>query len=227
MKFSLSLALLSITSVALGKLLGQDVSHYQGVVDWKAQKEAGSNFVFIKATESTTYIDSSFNANYDGAADAGIIRGAYHFARPAASSGKTQANYFLKHGGGWSNDGKTLPGALDLEFNPDGDTCYGLSTNNMVAWIKDFSDTYHAETKRYPVIYTTKSWWDQCTGSSTAFGKTHPLWLARYADSPGATPAGWSVYFFWQFNDKGTLVGDNNYWNGDIDGLKKFARLAE
>ena len=40
-----------------------------------------------------------FSANYIGATNAGIIRGGYHFAHPDISSGATQANYFLAHGG--------------------------------------------------------------------------------------------------------------------------------
>jgi hypothetical protein len=48
-------------------------------------------------------------------ANVGMIRGAYHFALPNSSSGATQANYFAGNGGGWSWDGKTLPGALDIE----------------------------------------------------------------------------------------------------------------
>ncbi len=49
-----------------------------------------------------------------------MIRGAYHFATPDTTSGAAQANYFVDHGGGWSRDGKTLPGALDIEWNPYG-----------------------------------------------------------------------------------------------------------
>lgn len=45
---------------------------------------------------------------------AGLIRGAYHVARPDQSSGNAQAAYFLAHGGGWTGDGKTLPGAVEL-----------------------------------------------------------------------------------------------------------------
>jgi hypothetical protein len=47
-----------------------------------------------------------------------MIRGAYHFARPHTTSGVIQAEYFVDHGGGWSGDGTTLPGALDIEYNP-------------------------------------------------------------------------------------------------------------
>lgn len=63
----------------------------------------------------TAFVDAYFNQNYVGATNNGIIRGAYHFAHPDSSSGAAQANYFLAHGGGWSRDGITLPGALDLE----------------------------------------------------------------------------------------------------------------
>ena len=61
------------------------------------------------------FLDPNFSANYVGATNAGLIRGAYHFAHPDSSSGATQAKYFLAHGGGWSSDGITLPGALDIE----------------------------------------------------------------------------------------------------------------
>lgn len=66
-------------------------------------------------TLPAAYIDPEFSNNYVAATNAGIIRGGYHFAHPDASSGATQAQYFLAHGGGWSSDGITLPGALDIE----------------------------------------------------------------------------------------------------------------
>ena len=66
-------------------------------------------------TLPAAYIDPEFSNNYVAATNAGIIRGGYHFAHPDESSGATQANYFLAHGGGWSSDGITLPGALDIE----------------------------------------------------------------------------------------------------------------
>jgi len=133
---------------------GFDVSHYQGTVDMKAQASKGAKFVIIKATEGTSYKDSSFSANYDGATSAGLIRGGYHFAHPDSSSGASQANFFLKNGGGWSNDGRTLPGMLDIEYAPSGNTCYGLGASAMVSWISDFVETYHKATGRYPLIYT-------------------------------------------------------------------------
>lgn len=76
--------------------------------------------------------------------------------------------------------------------NTHGSTCYGLSHAGMVSWIRDFSNTYHSKTGRYPTIYTSTSWWNTCTGGSKAFGKTNPLMVARYSSSVGTLPAGWS-----------------------------------
>lgn len=75
--------------------------------------------------------------------------------------------------------------------NPYGATCYGLSQASMVSWIRDFSNTYQSKTGRYPVIYTSTSWWTTCTGNSAAFASTNPLWVARYSSSVGTLPAGW------------------------------------
>ena len=105
--------------------------------------------------------------------------------------------------------------------NPYGATCYGLSADSMVSWIRDFSDTYHSLVGRYPVIYTTTNWWTTCTGNKSGFGSTNPLWIARYAGSPGALPAGWSYHTFWQYADSGPSAGDQNYFNGDMAGLKR------
>ncbi|KAK7056306.1 hypothetical protein VNI00_002859 [Paramarasmius palmivorus] len=203
---------------------GIDVSGYQPNVNWASVKANGVSFAFIKATEGTSFISSTFSSQYTGATNAGLIRGAYHFAHPDSSSGATQANYFLAHGGGWSGDGITLPGALDIEYNPNGATCYGLSASAMVSWIKDFSNTYHSKTGRYPIIYTTTDWWKTCTGNSAAFSSTNPLWIARYASSIGTLPAGWSYATFWQYADSGSNgPGDQDLFNGDAAGLKRMA----
>ncbi|KAN0129608.1 glycoside hydrolase [Lactarius tabidus] len=218
---------------------GCDVSNWQGSsLNWATLKSEGVQFAYIKATEGTTFIDPDFNHNYEGATDNNIIRGAYHFAHPDTSTGAAQANYFLAHGGGWSGDGITLPGAIDLE----GD-CAGLSASQMVSWIKDFSNTYHSATTRYPgalafmrilhrltlssahtsVIYTTTSWWEECTGNSASFGSQNPLWIAHWASSIGTLPAGWSYTTFWQYADSGTFPGDQDLFNGDAAGLSRMA----
>lgn len=177
-----------------------------------------------QATEGTTYIDKSFSSHYDGATSAKLIRGGYHFAHPDSSSGATQAEYFLAHGGGWTNDGQTLPGMLDIEYNPSGSTCYGLSASDMVSWIKDFGDTYKSKTGRPPMIYSTADWWKTCTGDSTAFSADYPLVLAQYASSISTVPGGWPFQDFWQNDDSYTYGGDSDLWNGTEEQLVTFAK---
>ncbi|KAH0836409.1 hypothetical protein J3R83DRAFT_8010 [Lanmaoa asiatica] len=236
MKYLASLALaLAVARATLTKRsspLGIDVSDYQPNIDWTTVVDNGIQFVYIKATEGTSYISPSFSPQYIGATDAGLIRGAYHFAHPDESSGATQATYFLKNGGGWSADGITLPGALDIEClsflsplviradpqidNPSGAECYGLTASEMVSWIQDFSNTYEASTGR------TTDWWTTCTGNSAAFATNNPLWIADYASTLGALPAGWQYTSFWQYADSGPNPGDADLWNGDYTGLQRY-----
>lgn len=217
-------ALAELPAQAGGGSRGHDVSSHQKKVDWKRAASDGARFVYVKATESTTYKNPYFTQQYNGAHKAGIIRGAYHFAVPNESSGATQASYFVRNGGAWSADGWTLPPALDIEYNPySKKKCYGMSKGKLVAWIGAFSDEILRSTGRRPVIYTNYLWWKTCTGNSGAFAGDHALWLARYDDSSGALPKGWAYWTFWQFNHRGSLPGDQNLFNGSMAQLKRFA----
>lgn len=209
---------------ATATVAGMDVSSYQGSVAWSSAYGNGARFAYVKATESTGYTNPDFTQQYNGSYNVGMIRGAYHFAVPSSSSGATQANYFVDHGGGWSADGKTLPGALDLEYNPYGATCYGLSQSGMASWITSFSNTYYARTGRYPVIYTSQSWWSQCVGTAGNYSSTSPLWVARYASSIGTLPYAWAYYTLWQYADSGTFPGDQDRFNGDYSRLQALAK---
>ena len=117
---------------------------------------------------------------------------------------------------------------LDIEYNPSGATCYGLTPSAMVTWISDFVSTYHTKTGRYPLIYSTNGWWSECTGNSAKFSSTCPLVLARYpasiGDGVGTVPGGWGYETIWQYADSyGGDGGDADVFNGDLAGLKKLA----
>lgn len=50
-----------LTACANGPtLFGVDVSHWQGKIDWVKVAGAGESFCFIKATESTGFVDPQF-----------------------------------------------------------------------------------------------------------------------------------------------------------------------
>jgi GH25 family lysozyme M1 (1,4-beta-N-acetylmuramidase) len=202
---------------------GLDVSSWQGNVDWATVAANGARWMYTKATESTTYTNPYFSQQYTGAYYAGLVHGAYHFATPNTSSGAAQADYFVAHGGGWSQDGKTFPGMLDMEWNPYGAACYGLSASGMVNWILSFSNEYHARTSRWPVIYTATSWWSQCTGNVGDFSSTNPLMLANYNGSPGPMPYNWGYQTIWQYADSGIFPGDQDLFNGDYSRVQALA----
>ncbi|KAF1815088.1 hypothetical protein P152DRAFT_456127 [Eremomyces bilateralis CBS 781.70] len=172
-----------------------------------------------KVVVVNSLIEDQFTSHYNGATDAGFIRGGYHFARPASSSGEAQATYFLSNGGGWSDDGITLPGMLDMEAD-----CSSMTAAETVAWVQDFVDTYHGSTGRYPIIYTSRSWWQSCTGDSDAFSKTCPLHLASWNNSPGTIPGGWGAETIWQYNDASSWGGDSDQFIGTIAELKALAK---
>ncbi|MCJ1357267.1 MAG: hypothetical protein MMC33_007263 [Icmadophila ericetorum] len=205
-----------------GVIQGFDVSHFQKTVDFAAAYKSGARFVYSKATDGTTLIDKTFAGKSTAAAAAGLLHGAYHFARPSTGTGATQANFFLAHGGNPASDGKTLISFVDLEANPKdpqgAGVCYNLSPKEMVTFIADFVNTYKAATGKAPMIYTTNSWWKQCTGNSKAFSSS-PLMLARYAKTPGAIPGGWAKYTIWQNSDKYTYGGDSDKLSGGTAAL--------
>ncbi|MER7567436.1 lysozyme [Streptomyces sp. NPDC097941] len=201
---------------------GVDVASYQGNVAWPTLWNSGVRWAYTKASEGTYYTNPYFSQQYTGAHGVGMIRGAYHFATPDTTSGATQADYFVDHGGDWSNDGRTLPGVLDIEWNPYGDACFDKSPSAMVTWIRDFLNQYKARTGRQAVIYTATSWWNQCTGNYAGFS-ANPLWIAHYASTAGTLPAGWSTYTMWQYTSTGPTVGDHDRFNGAPDRVQALA----
>jgi GH25 family lysozyme M1 (1,4-beta-N-acetylmuramidase) len=212
----------SLSDSRTGQTEGVDVSSHQRDVAWSTLYGSGVRWAYTKATEGTSYRNAYFTQQYNGPYQLGMVRGAYHFATPDSTGGAAQADYFVAHGGGWSGDGRTLPGVLDIEWNPYGPACYGKSKSQMVGWIRDFLNRYKARTGRAAVIYTATSWWTQCTGNYGGFG-ANPLWVARYASTVGKLPAGWSSYTMWQYTSTGKTVGDHDRFNGNLDQLRDFA----
>jgi GH25 family lysozyme M1 (1,4-beta-N-acetylmuramidase) len=216
-----SAAAAAITAAVSG-LPGIDVSSHQGNLNW-ASIAPHIDFAYAKATEGTYYTNPDFANQYEGPYNQGVIRGAYHFGIPNNSTGVTQADYFVRHGGGWSADGLTLPGALDIEYNPYGAECYGLTKAQMTSWIWAFVNEYAFDTGVYPVIYSTYDWWNTCTSSDKGFASHDPFWIARYASSAGTLPAGYSFYTFWQYADSGSEPGDQDVFNGAYSRLQALA----
>lgn len=198
---------------------GLDISHYQNSPNLTEAHTVGLDFVYIKATEGPTYTDPKYATHFQEATDASFFRGGYHLARPSLSDGAQQAQFFLSNGGGWTADGKTLPGLLSIGL--DGD-CEGLTVKEMREWIKGFVDEYVGATTRAPVIGTKNEWWVQCAGNTAEFNEKSALLLASWGDSVGMLPGGWQFATIWQYKEGGAWGGNSNIFGGDAAALKKF-----
>jgi GH25 family lysozyme M1 (1,4-beta-N-acetylmuramidase) len=189
--------------------LGVDVADYQhshgAAIDWPQVAAAGYKFAFVKATEGDYYANPYYASDLAQAKAAGLYATGYHFAIPNVSDGASQADYALANGG-YAPDGRTLPLALDIEYNPYGAECYGLTPAQLVSWISAFTAEVQRVTSQQPIIYTTADWWDTCTGDSTAFG-ADTLWVAGYVRGTPPIPAGWGNWTFWQYTSRGNVPG--------------------
>jgi GH25 family lysozyme M1 (1,4-beta-N-acetylmuramidase) len=214
---------------------GIDVSSYNGPVDWGVVKADGVSFAYVRASEQAGTPDASFLANYLAAKAHGLVVGAYHRAKPDASSGKAQADYFLAHAQ-FSNDGKTLPPVVDMEWpragwtGPHGEplsSCYNMTPARVVAWTRAFLAEIATRTGRLGAVYTSTSWWNLCTNSDTTFAQ-NPLWVARYSSNPLPLPAGWPGFTFWQYTNAGRLsngqIVDQDVFSGDAAALAALAQ---
>ncbi|MBO0831133.1 MAG: hypothetical protein J2P29_04085 [Actinobacteria bacterium] len=202
---------------------GIDVASYEhpngALINWTQVAQAGYKFAFIKASEGSYYTNPYYATDLAQAKAAGLYAAGYEFAVPNVSSGTAQADYAVKHAR-YTADGRTMPLALDIEYNPYGGTCYGLTAAGMVAWLSAFASEARRLTGQLPVIYSTADWWRTCTGDSTAFG-ADPLWVAAWGASPPPMPSGWKDWTFWQYTSHGQVPGIS----GNVD-LSYFGRAA-
>jgi lysozyme len=113
------------------KLKGLDVSHWQGNVNWSKVK-ANADFVFVKCSEGSSYVDPNFVSNVKEAAAAGLKVGAYHYATfNDVASAKEQANYFLSKVKGLT---LTYPLVLDLEEDKKKAGKQQLTMRQLLSW---------------------------------------------------------------------------------------------
>jgi GH25 family lysozyme M1 (1,4-beta-N-acetylmuramidase) len=205
---------------------GIDVSSFQKTNNWTNIKAAGISFAMIKASEGLTIQDPDFVANWAGAKAAGIVRGAYHFARPttspsAAARGVAEANYFLNI---------VKPAKGDLQLVCDFEVTGGLSPTDLAAWLTAFCKQIQTVTNTPAIIYTYPSFWSSMPSSWT--NPNCGLWIANYGVTSPTIPAPWasSGYAFWQYSDSGSVNGigtnpptvDLDTFNGPMSSLLKF-----
>ena len=195
---------------------GVDVSEYQGMIVWK-QLSAGLDFAFIKATEGSSHQDPTFSANFRGAAEAGLLIGAYHFFS-FESPGETQAENFVRTVGDLNG---RLPPVVDVEL-------YGRFkqeppfVEDVRARLDPLLAALEAPYDSKPILYATQASWSMYLKDAYA---GYPLWIRDVYLVPRMP------FLFWQYSDRGRLEGydgpeefiDLNVFNGSKEALAALA----
>jgi lysozyme len=203
---------------------GVDVHGDKGDVDWAKVRAAGCEFAIVKATEGQGFRDARFTkGRWSAMKAAGIVRGAYHFARPSngASDPVGEARDFLAavHDVGGLHSGD-LPLALDLEVTK-------LGPHDTFAWVNRFVGEIKHAIGRPPLLYTFPSFWQNQVGNADN-NLDCPLWIAHFGVPKPIVPRAWETYTIWQHSDKGAVSGiggkvDLDRLHGDAHLLRKIA----
>lgn len=177
---------------------GIDLSHYQGNVFWET---VGDNskmaYVYLKATEGGTNVDSKYKQNIDLAHRYGLKVGSYHFYR-ARIPQKTQLENFMA---------QCRPGDQDLLPMIDVETTSGLETEEFCDSLFKFLHLVEKAYRQKPLIYTGANFYDHYL-----LGKldSYKLMIAQYTKREPVLKDG-RDFEMWQYTGKGKLNGINGY----------------
>ena len=232
------LVLLSLPAFAQ-RPTGVDVSHWQGSsINWVSVKNSGVTFAWCKATEGAATIDDTFSVNIVNAKNAGVLIGAYHYARPdlhIGNSGADQeaANFWSVVSNYVKGSGTYMMPALDIEQDlSTADPAYTKTT--LSQWVNRWCQTVTGLAASNgvtikPIVYTYVSYASTWLNSTVT---NYPLWMANYngqsaqTGGPSSTSP-WSAWNFWQYSSSATVSGisggcDGDVFNGTAAGMASY-----
>lgn len=189
-----------------GEVYGVDVSNHQGRIDWGRVADDRTAFAYVKASEGGDFTDSRFARNWDGAGDAGLRRGAYHFFT-LCRHGAEQAANFLRSA---PVDRDALPPAVDLELA--GNCAARPGRAAVLAELDVFLASVERAWGRRALLYVGRDW--ERTYPVLA-RSDRPRWLVS---APGRPQQAWTV---WQLDGHAQVHGVR----GEVD--LDVARLAD
>lgn len=197
------------------KVVGFDVSEYQGEIAWdkigKIEDDFPLTFVFVRATAGNDRPDLRFKENWKAAKAHYFIRGAYHYYRPNENS-LEQAENFIKTVRLRKGD---LPPVLDIEKLPKNQSIDSLKIG-LRRWLKRVEKHYKVK----PIIYSGESYYTDFLKEE--FKDEYPFWIANYNFFVENIKKDWLI---WQFTEKAQIPGieglvDVNIYNGNKEDLK-------
>ncbi|MGW2082295.1 GH25 family lysozyme [Streptomyces sp. NPDC001939] len=214
---------------------GVDTSHHNHggqPIDWKKVRSSGQSFMYAKATEGADLTDEWFQRDLQGAGQAGLLHGAYHFW--GFTPGAAQAQNFVRTVKTAGYTGKTageLPPMLDLELRSGGSCPRNFSTAQVGA----FLNVVNKEMGAKPIIYAAKAFVDKCMNGDGSLFAGHVLWQPRYesgSTEPADLPRAGAHWKIWQYSEHGKVPGINsenvdlNVFRGTLAELQQLAHQA-
>ncbi len=181
---------------------GIDVSNWQSKIDWKQVKDAGYQFVFMKATEGNDFIDHTFDEYRKGARDAGLKVGYYHFYQPSVPVDE-QINLFC------SVVGKAEPDALRLVIDAEDDSIWQkYPQEERARMVDEFLTGVQKKLGVTPqvAIYCSNEFANGMLGNAPELKKFSP-WIAYWGTHDPPVPQPWDNWDFWQYTDIGDVAG--------------------
>jgi lysozyme len=200
-------------------VIGVDVSHHQGRVDWGALAGDGIAFAYIKATEGESFRDANFSMNWSGAAAAGLPRGAYHFFTQCRGGFDQARNFIAKV----PRDPRALPPVVDAESM--GHCTQGPPVGTVAGELETLLAQLAAHYGRRPLIYTTAEFHD--TYLKGQFPRDR-FWLRSLVIPPLFRYEQWIL---WQYQNRGQRRGvqgpvDLSAFRGSRQDFATFAQPA-
>src|SRR3990167_537726 len=217
------------------RVLGVDVSKWQGVLDWGKCAAAGAKFAFIRAGSidnltGVPYYDYQYPLN---AMDAPkfLPVGFYWYFRPNHDP-LVQADYFCDL---IEDDSWLLPPVVDVE--DAGGKTPGQVADAVIAFLVRVFERLGF----LPIIYTRASFWNPSVAIRDNWS-LYDLWIARYTllpepwgnvgDGTWLKPRDWTEWTFWQHSADGNGLGnvygaesdsiDLDYFNGSEQDLADY-----
>src|SRR5713101_6962630 len=190
-----------------GQLLNciADLSHHNGNVDLELAKADGLLGIIHKVSQSTDYVDPTYEGNRSKAEDAGLWWGAYHFG--VGADGVAQANHYLETVG--RSEDVLL--ALDFEANPQGPS---MTLEEARAFVTHVFE----ETSRWPGLYSGHYLKELLGTQTDPVLASCWFWLAQYGPT-AVVPVNWKTWTMWQYTDGG--VGPEPH---SVDGVGRCDR---
>lgn len=184
---------------------GIDIASYQTGIDLTA---VPCDFVIVKATEGTGYVNPDFARAYAQAKNAGKCLGIYHYAN--GGDYQKEADYFLDRIG--NRIGEAI---LCLDWEGKSNPAFGSSD---FAWCKSWLDYVYQKTGVRPLLYCSQS----VAYRFSNIGN-YGLWIAQYADmnATGYQDKPWNEGAYTCVIRQYSSCGRLNGWGGNLD-LDKF-----